>query len=509
MLEGYYCLTDGREHGPYSYSAIRELLAAGDLKEALIRSGNSVWKTPEELGFNVRGESPPELGSSYVESKSELVRSSQGTSRCTKCNGEIGGREAACSRCRAVESARADRTVEKATIDCFECGEKIDRNAKSCPECGVPLALREPPIAAMKSSGLQRSAAKPSTPAPHPAADFSAVHFRQPKANRHKTGFVVGIVLACLVLGGAGVFSYKSFTKAGRSSSEEVGAPAPAAEASDFAGQKTTGPAGSTSSAHDEAPSNNASSAGSALLPEASDVEAVSTRMLEAPKDGTLTVTGRWRYGDGTQQESDEGEWFCLELDPSSMAKSPLLKKFEGSVCVINPERAMRQMSLASLQYRERCAYRAEGTATVELGELRQPPYDEMNGDRIEASLVRVLVHEISKPLTEEDCYSGTISSSASDASPANEYVRPFSPSFSCDAATSEAEHAICGNEELASLDRKVAEAYAQALAVNGETRRSVVSGQREWIRARDSQCRGDVACLRQVMTRRVGELKG
>ena len=125
---------------------------------------------------------------------------------------------------------------------------------------------------------------------------------------------------------------------------------------------------------------------------------------IKAPSD-LLTVSGRWKYGDGTQQESDEGEWLCLELDPPSTTKNPLLKKFEGNICLANPERAMRQMNLAPSRYRERCAYRAEGTAIVELSELHQPPYDEMNGDRIEASLVRVLKYEIAKPLTEEDCY--------------------------------------------------------------------------------------------------------
>lgn len=121
--------------------------------------------------------------------------------------------------------------------------------------------------------------------------------------------------------------------------------------------------------------------------------------------DDVLTVAGVWRYGDGTQQESDEGEWLCLELDRPSVAKSPLLEKFNGSICIANPDIAMRQMNLAPSKYREHCAYRAEGTATVELSELHQPQFDEMKGERVEASLVQVLKYEIVKPLTEEDCY--------------------------------------------------------------------------------------------------------
>ena len=140
------------------------------------------------------------------------------------------------------------------------------------------------------------------------------------------------------------------------------------------------------------------------LLVDAISEHSALDSQIKAPSD-LLTVSGRWKYGDGTQQESDEGEWLCLELDPPSATKNPLLKKFEGNICLANPERAMRQMNLVPSRYRERCAYRAEGTATVELSELHQPPYDEMNGDRIEASLVRVLKYEIAKPLTEEDCY--------------------------------------------------------------------------------------------------------
>lgn len=87
-------------------------------------------------------------------------------------------------------------------------------------------------------------------------------------------------------------------------------------------------------------------------------------------------------------------------------------------------------------------------------------------------------------------------------------HPQSFSPSFSCTAATSEAEHAICGNEDLAQLDRRIAEAYAQALAVSGEARSSVVSSQRQWIRTRDSQCRGDVDCLNKMMVNRVSQLK-
>ena len=76
-------------------------------------------------------------------------------------------------------------------------------------------------------------------------------------------------------------------------------------------------------------------------------------------------------------------------------------------------------------------------------------------------------------------------------------------PSFDCGAANSEAEHAICANSQLASLDRALDAGYSMALsnitsaAVGGTVAdvRAFKKEQRAWLRKRND-CRGDEGCL-------------
>jgi len=82
------------------------------------------------------------------------------------------------------------------------------------------------------------------------------------------------------------------------------------------------------------------------------------------------------------------------------------------------------------------------------------------------------------------------------------------SPSFDCAQATTKAERAICGSIDLASFDRSVAEAYADAVKEwkktgGAEGLRKLQKEQRESLRARN-RCGANEECLRKVMSKRL-----
>jgi uncharacterized protein YecT (DUF1311 family) len=85
---------------------------------------------------------------------------------------------------------------------------------------------------------------------------------------------------------------------------------------------------------------------------------------------------------------------------------------------------------------------------------------------------------------------------------------QPSGPSFSCARASRPAEHAICRDPGLASLDRTVSSTYAEQRATaSGDDLAVLVAEQRAWVAKRDA-CQSNVRCLREAMTQRVGELR-
>lgn len=87
--------------------------------------------------------------------------------------------------------------------------------------------------------------------------------------------------------------------------------------------------------------------------------------------------------------------------------------------------------------------------------------------------------------------------------------------SFDCALARSDVEHAICGNRDLARLDRHVAEAYADKLMWEADAakREAIRQRQRAWLNVRDTSCRtvamSFVGCLVGVYQRRLQEING
>ncbi|WP_113152782.1 peptidoglycan-binding protein [Nitratireductor sp. OM-1] len=76
-------------------------------------------------------------------------------------------------------------------------------------------------------------------------------------------------------------------------------------------------------------------------------------------------------------------------------------------------------------------------------------------------------------------------------------------PSFDCEKASTRVEHTICGNADLAELDRAVARHYAAALdGLDAGGRAQLQAEQRAWIAQRD-RCGGDVMCLVYALGKR------
>ncbi len=85
-------------------------------------------------------------------------------------------------------------------------------------------------------------------------------------------------------------------------------------------------------------------------------------------------------------------------------------------------------------------------------------------------------------------------------------------PSFDCRAAGTPVERAICADEALGTLDRRIAEAYAELMGAVGDAERARLrAGQREWLTTVRNACAGRPApgaCLAQTMQARAGDLE-
>lgn len=94
---------------------------------------------------------------------------------------------------------------------------------------------------------------------------------------------------------------------------------------------------------------------------------------------------------------------------------------------------------------------------------------------------------------------------------------RAPAPSFNCRKARSRVEKAICSDVALARLDRKLSEAYRDALArefddqgndIKPEARDAIVQSQRKWLKERDRNCAsGDKTCLSAAYRERMNTL--
>jgi uncharacterized protein len=79
--------------------------------------------------------------------------------------------------------------------------------------------------------------------------------------------------------------------------------------------------------------------------------------------------------------------------------------------------------------------------------------------------------------------------------------------SFPCEKAVTSTEKAICGSFDLASWDRSVAAAYAEALERNKDHQDKIRGEQKAWLKKRDA-CGDRVPCIDELLWRRVEDLK-
>lgn len=95
----------------------------------------------------------------------------------------------------------------------------------------------------------------------------------------------------------------------------------------------------------------------------------------------------------------------------------------------------------------------------------------------------------------------------AATASPVSAQSVAARASFSCAKATKAPERTICGDPELARLDRIMADLFAEtrSLFLNAQQTAEADAAQRAWL-TRRNRC-GDVQCLRQAYFSRITEL--
>jgi uncharacterized protein len=95
----------------------------------------------------------------------------------------------------------------------------------------------------------------------------------------------------------------------------------------------------------------------------------------------------------------------------------------------------------------------------------------------------------------------------AAPASPAAAQGPAGRPSFACGNSRSAVEKLICGNVELARLDRILGDLFAETrgLSLNGEQAAQADADQRAWL-AKRNRCAA-VECLRQAYFKRIIEL--
>ncbi|HEV2597804.1 TIR domain-containing protein [Sphingopyxis sp.] len=76
-------------------------------------------------------------------------------------------------------------------------------------------------------------------------------------------------------------------------------------------------------------------------------------------------------------------------------------------------------------------------------------------------------------------------------------------PSFNCKYAATRAEKLICGDDELAALDRELNRAYKQLDRTAGPLREQIATEQRSWRIGERDAC-GDAACVADAMRQRI-----
>ena len=76
-------------------------------------------------------------------------------------------------------------------------------------------------------------------------------------------------------------------------------------------------------------------------------------------------------------------------------------------------------------------------------------------------------------------------------------------PSFNCKYAATRAEKLICGDDELAALDRELNRAYKQLDRTAGPLREQIATEQRSWRIGQRDAC-GDIACVADAMRQRI-----
>ena len=86
--------------------------------------------------------------------------------------------------------------------------------------------------------------------------------------------------------------------------------------------------------------------------------------------------------------------------------------------------------------------------------------------------------------------------------------LQAATPAFDCKKASGEAEHLICRDDALGTLDHKMADTYTQAKnSFLGNEMKELVASQRAWIKRRN-HCKNSKPCIAHAYQERIAQLQ-
>ena len=120
---------------------------------------------------------------------------------------------------------------------------------------------------------------------------------------------------------------------------------------------------------------------------------------VDAQQISPQVLTAAWTYSDARGGGTDEGQVLCLKVNPQGLGWSRLFKRFNGQMCVRNPEEGRRMLGLVADREAVSCARpEAEGIALVTVTQVVILPEDKMFFERLEGTLLAASDVVIRKP---------------------------------------------------------------------------------------------------------------
>lgn len=109
-----------------------------------------------------------------------------------------------------------------------------------------------------------------------------------------------------------------------------------------------------------------------------------------------------WEYVDASRMQTDEGVSVCLVVDKVVASSHQLLRRFDGHLCLSNDQDALRMLGVRAPRLEDDCRYTASGRIKAVLTNIAVLPVNEMEPERLEGRLARVITSTTTSALKSE-----------------------------------------------------------------------------------------------------------